>query len=198
MKIEEKILRRGGVQKKRHGHNFEFWALPLNQRWPNMVGSTLIQWQRSKLKIVAVSFFLNTAYFRGRTSFFRLIHLWRPITPVKNVTRPISPTFSESSGRQLSHGPSLDIGFFEQILGNERFMKKIVFLHFFIAAPKKNSSGRQSDNFEDWRLPHSSFRSLCSTFFKTLVEVNDTSKIVGLSPLRSWMIQDRVPQNWCF
>jgi hypothetical protein len=65
------------------------------------------------------------------------------------VTRPISPTFSESSGRQLSHGPSLDIGFFEQILRNERFMKKIVFLHFFIAAPQKNSSGRQSDNFED-------------------------------------------------
>ena len=53
------------------------------------------------------------------------------------MTRPISPTFSESSGRQLSHGPSLDIGFFEQILGNERFMKKIVFLHFLIAAPKK-------------------------------------------------------------
>ena len=50
------------------------------------------------------------------------------------MTRPISPTFSESSGRQLSHGPSLDIGFFEQILRNERFMKKIVFLHFFIAA----------------------------------------------------------------
>ena len=145
-----------------------------------------------------MSFFLDTAYFRGRTSFFRLIHLWRPITPVKNVTRPISPTFSESSGRQLSHGPSLDIGFFEQILRNERFMKKIFFLHFFIAAPQKNSSGRQSDNFEDWRLPHSSFRSLCSTFFKTLVELNDTSKIVGLSPLRSWMIQDRVPQNWCF
>ena len=53
------------------------------------------------------------------------------------MTRPISPTFSESSGRQLSHGPSLDIGFFEQILRNERFMKKIVFLHFLIAAPKK-------------------------------------------------------------
>ena len=163
-----------------------------------MVGRTCYSFRTSKLKIVAVSLFFDTAYFRWRISFFRLIHLWRPITPVKNVTRPISPTFSESSGRQLSHGPSLDIGFFEQILGNERFMKKIVFLHFFIAAPQKNSSGRQSDNFEDWRLPHSSFRSLCSTFFKTLVELNDTSKIVGLSPLRSWMIQDRCRQNWCF
>ena len=163
-----------------------------------MVGRTCCSFGTKKIKIVAVSFFLDTSYFQGRTSFFLLIHLWGPITPVENVTRPRSPTFSESSGRQLSHGPSLDIGFFEQILRNERFMKKIVFLHFFIAAPQKNSSGRQSDNFEDWRLPHSSFRSLCSTFFKTLVELNDTSKIVGLSPLRSWMIQNRCRQNWCF
>ena len=71
--------------------------------------------------------FLNTSYFRGRTSFFGLIHLWRPITPVQNLTRPISPTFLESSGRELSHGPTLDICFFEQISGNERFMKKVVF-----------------------------------------------------------------------
>ena len=163
-----------------------------------MVGTICYSFQTSKLKIVAVLFFFNAWYFRWRTSFFGLIHLWRPITPVKNMTRPISPTFSESSGRQLSHGPSLDIGFFEQILRNERFLKKNRFLHFFIAAPKKNSSGRQSDNFEDWRLAHISFRSLCSTFFKTLVEVNDTSKIVGLSPLRSWMIQNRCRQNWCF
>ena len=44
------------VTKKRHGNNFDFWGLKLNQREPNMVGSTLIQWQRSKLKIVAMSF----------------------------------------------------------------------------------------------------------------------------------------------
>ena len=50
-----------GVQKKRHGHNFEFWAPPLNQRGTNRVGPTLIQWQRSKLIIVAVSFFFDTA-----------------------------------------------------------------------------------------------------------------------------------------
>ena len=49
-------------QKKRHGHNFEFWALPLNQRGTNHVGPMLIQWRRSKLKIVAVSFFLNTDF----------------------------------------------------------------------------------------------------------------------------------------
>ena len=48
-------------QKKRHGHNFEFWALPLNQRGTNHVGPTLIQWQGPKLKIVAVSFFLDAS-----------------------------------------------------------------------------------------------------------------------------------------
>ena len=50
-------------KKKRHSYNFEFWAPKLNQRGTNMVGSTLIQWQRSKLKIVAVSFFCDASYF---------------------------------------------------------------------------------------------------------------------------------------
>ena len=50
------------VSKKRHGHNNEFWALPLNQRGTNHVGPMLIQWRRPKLKIVAVSFFFDTAF----------------------------------------------------------------------------------------------------------------------------------------
>ena len=184
--------------KKRHGHNIDFWGLKRIARSSNMVGRTCYSFQTSKLKIVAVSFFFDTAYFRWRISFFRLIHLWRPITPVKNVTRPISPTFSESSGRQLSHGPSLDIGFFEQILRNERFMKKMVFLRFFVSPPKKNSSGRQSDNFEDWRLPHSSFQSWCSKFSETHVEVSDTSKFVGPSPLLSQLLRNHDRKNECF
>ena len=49
-------------QKKRHGHNNEFWALPLNQRGTNPIGPTLIQWRRSELKIVAVSFFFNADF----------------------------------------------------------------------------------------------------------------------------------------
>ena len=137
MKFEEKILWRGGVKKKRHGHNIDFWGLKRIARSSNMVGRTCYSFQTSKLKIVAVSLFFDTAYFRWRISFFQLIHLWRPITPVKNVTRPISPTFSESSGRQLSHGPSLDIGFFEQILRNERFMKKKFFCDFLCPHQKK-------------------------------------------------------------
>ena len=141
--------------------------------------------------------FFNASYFRGRTSFFGLVHLWRPITPVQNLTRPISSTFSETSGREVSHGPNPDIFFFEQISRNERFMKKD-FEHFFIAAPKKISNNFDSANIELWRLAHSSFRNLCSTFFKTPVEVSDIFKIVGPSPLRSWMIQDRGRQNWCF
>ena len=51
-----------GVTKKRHGHNFDFSDSPLNQRGPNMVGSTLIQWRVWKIKIVAVSFFFDTAF----------------------------------------------------------------------------------------------------------------------------------------
>ena len=69
-----------GVTKKRHGHNNEFWALPLNQRGTNHVGPTLIQWQRSKLKIAAVTFFLRLLL----RSFFslHLTWLWQAITMV--------------------------------------------------------------------------------------------------------------------
>jgi len=52
-----------GVPKKRHGHNNEFETLIRNQRVPIRGGYTLIQWQRSKLIIVAVSFFRNASYF---------------------------------------------------------------------------------------------------------------------------------------
>ena len=52
-----------GVTKKRHGHNNEFETLIRNQRVPIRGGYTLIQWQRSKLIIVAVSFFRNATYF---------------------------------------------------------------------------------------------------------------------------------------
>ena len=50
-----------GVTKKRHGHNFQFWALSRNQRGTNHIGPTLIPWQSSKLKIVAVSFFCDAS-----------------------------------------------------------------------------------------------------------------------------------------
>ena len=52
-----------GVTKKRHGHNNEFETLIRNQRVPIRGGYTLIQWQRSKLIIVAVSFFCDASYF---------------------------------------------------------------------------------------------------------------------------------------
>ena len=43
---------------------------------------------------------------------------------------------------------SPDIFFFEQISRNERFMKKVDFKHFFIAAPKKNSNNFDLANIE--------------------------------------------------
>ena len=50
-----------GVKKKRHGYNFSFWLLPLNQPQNIPIGSTLIQYGGLKLKNVAVSFFCDTA-----------------------------------------------------------------------------------------------------------------------------------------
>ena len=52
---------RGGVTKKSHGHNFDFSGLARNQRLTNRVGSTLIPWWARKIKIVAVTFFLNAS-----------------------------------------------------------------------------------------------------------------------------------------
>ena len=114
-------------QKKRHGHNIDFLGLKLNQHGSHMDGSTLIQFQGPTLIIVAVSFFFNASYFRGQTSFLRLLHLWRLITPCLNLPSPIKYRFSESSERQLSHGPNLDIFFYEQISRKEHFMQNIRF-----------------------------------------------------------------------
>ena len=44
-------------------------------------------------------FFCDASYFCWRSQNFKAIWLWPAITPVQNLIRSISPTFSESSGR---------------------------------------------------------------------------------------------------
>ena len=56
-------------QKKRHGHNFEFSEPALNQGRKKWVSQALIQWRVRKIKIVAVSFFFDIAYFWWQTHF---------------------------------------------------------------------------------------------------------------------------------
>ena len=56
-------------QKKSHGHNFEFSEPALNQSRKKCVSQALIQWWVRKLKIVAVSFFFDIAYFSWQTHF---------------------------------------------------------------------------------------------------------------------------------
>ena len=101
-----------------------FWALLKVNYY---VGPTLIQFQDLKLKITAVVFFFTAPYFCLRSQNFTVFWLWAAITPVQNLTRPISSTFSESSGCQLFHGPILDIFFFEKISRNLRFMQNVDF-----------------------------------------------------------------------
>ena len=50
-----------GVKKKRHGHNFQNFGSKSNQRGTMWVSSTLIRFGAEILKIVVVSFFLNTS-----------------------------------------------------------------------------------------------------------------------------------------
>ena len=58
----ESVTKNKRCCKKRHGHNFEFSDLSLNQRLGNPLFSALIQRRLWKLKIVAVSFFCNAAF----------------------------------------------------------------------------------------------------------------------------------------
>ena len=63
VKSQDFFPQSGGVQKKRHGHNFPDFGSILNQRGKKWVTLTLIQYGAEILKIVAVSFFLDTNYF---------------------------------------------------------------------------------------------------------------------------------------
>ena len=51
------------VQKKRHGHNFPDFGSIFNQRGKKWVTLMLIEYGAEILKIVAVSFFWDAAYF---------------------------------------------------------------------------------------------------------------------------------------
>ena len=93
------------------------------------------------------------------------------------MIRSISTTFSEPPGREVSHGPSLDMCFFEQISGNERFMKKVFFLHFFIAAPKKiqAAANRTILKFDAFHIAH--FEAYVPNFLKHLWKLTLPQKL---------------------
>ena len=61
----------GGVQKKRHGHNFDFLGLKRIAKVTHRVDYTCYSFQTRKLKIVAVLFFY-ASYFWGRTQNFKV------------------------------------------------------------------------------------------------------------------------------
>ena len=78
----------------------------LNQRGTNHVGPTLIPYQSPKLIIVAVLIFRNASF---PAIFFSEFDL--TLTAYSYGLKPQiskTTTFLESSGRALSHGPTLD------------------------------------------------------------------------------------------
>ena len=74
-----------GVQKKSHGYNFQFQASIWIEHGSHMVLSRSYSYQKSKLKIVAVGFFFNAAYFWWQIENFRVVWLWAPITPLQKL-----------------------------------------------------------------------------------------------------------------
>ena len=107
-------------------------------------------------KIARMTFFLTSLIFRDKHTFAALCWLWAAITPVKKIVRPKSTTFSETSGRELWHGPILEKFSHQKISRRRVFSKKRRFLQFFVSAPKKISNGCQSDNFDPRRSAHGS------------------------------------------
>ena len=143
-------------------------------------------------------FFLTSLIFRDKHTFAALCWLWAAITPVKKIVRPKSTTFSETSGRELSHGPILEKFSHQKISRRRVFSKNRRFLQFFVSAPKKISNGCQSDNFDPRRSAHGSSERSWPEFSETHAEKVSIFKIVGASPLQSQVIQNRVRQNSCF
>ena len=137
-------------------------------------------------------FFVTSLIFRDKHTFAALCWLWTAITPVKKIVRPKSTTFSETSGRELWHGPILEKFSHQKISRRRVFSKKRRFLQFFVSAPKKNSNGCQSDNFHARRSAHGSSERSWPVFFEAPARKFIIFKIVGASPLRSQVIQNRV------
>ena len=145
-----------GVTKKRHGHNFDFSGLKRISNVTHRVDHSWYSFQTRKIKIDRVLFFFTPPYFWGQTRNFKVCWLWAAITPVKKLARPKSTTFSETSGRELSHGPIPEKFSHTKMLRRRDFSKKRRFLQFFVSAPKKISNGCQSDNFDPRRSAHGS------------------------------------------
>ena len=124
--------------KKNHAFKNQNWGFMLNQQRWNGVVSRLIQWQLLILDIVSVVFFFTASYFCSRSQNFRVFRLWPAVTPVQKLKNPISYTFSEPSGRQLSHGGTLDIWCSSKISLHLTKCKKLpVFAFFGVPLQKK-------------------------------------------------------------
>ena len=65
--------------------SFSKYLPPLNQSGANRYGVSLIQWWNPQIKIVAVGFFFDTAYFWWQIENFRVVWLWAPITPLQKL-----------------------------------------------------------------------------------------------------------------
>ena len=77
------------------------------------------------------------------------------------VVHPKSTTFLESSGPELSHGGTPDLGTNTKNSSKLPECKKKRFFAFFCDTLQKNSSGCQSDNIDASDVAYSSFESLC-------------------------------------
>ena len=172
------------------------WALP-GKYW-HMVCLISYSFQVSKRLIEAVSFFLTSTYFWWRTQNFRLRWLCPAITRVQNIGAWKTITFSDSSGRQLSHGTPHVGSTRSECPVNVGKTKKYHFLGFWASWGWKQVGGWRSDNLEATAPAHSSFWLIFPKFLRDSVENDHNLKVLGLTPRQSWKNQNCVRKRTWF
>ena len=155
VKVGWNFKKKIGVTKKRHAANFENWS-PKRIEWTaNRVVLRCYSFRNPILIIVAVSFFCDAAYFRGRVKNFRLRWLWTAVTSVQKLENPISSTFLKPPGRQLSPGATHIWSTVSEWPVNVGNTKKYIFWVFGCPPCKKVYDDVKSNILDASIAPHS-------------------------------------------
>ena len=120
------------------------------------------------------------------------------ITRVQNIGAWKTITFSDSSGRQLSHATPHVGSTRSEFPVNVGNTKKYHFSCFWASQRWKKVGGRRSDNFDATAPAHGSFWPILPTFLMGINRNDDTLKFWGPRPPQSWKNQICVPKKTWF
>ena len=144
-----------GVQKNKHGRNFQIIASKTNQGWVINYDKPLIHFGTDIVKILAVLVFLNTSYFDNGQHFVALTQLRATKTGSKICCTHLSYTFSESWVRKVSVGTCPEKFSHWKFFGYEAIYEKVPLFTDFCVRLQKKVSGSCTHNFDARGPPNS-------------------------------------------